>query len=78
MSFQTNLQKTTEKGSNIPFNSNVTTMLFALTGGVYFLNASYQYWFTKTPDTNEIITTVVLGVMFVAIGFSFRDYKESK
>jgi hypothetical protein len=78
MSFQSELQKTKEKGANIPLNSNLTSILFIITAGIYFLNASYQYWFIKNPEISDVISTAGLGIMFLGIGFSFWVTKSKE
>jgi RsiW-degrading membrane proteinase PrsW (M82 family) len=77
MSFQSELQKTKDKGSDIPFNSNITSILFIVTAGIYFLNASYLYWFTKNPEISDVISTASLGIMFLGIGASFWVTKSN-
>jgi hypothetical protein len=76
MSFQSELQKTKDKGANIPFNSILTPILFFATSGIYFLNASYLYWFTKNQEISEVISTAGLGIMFLGIGASFWVVKS--
>jgi Kef-type K+ transport system membrane component KefB len=78
MSFKTNLKQTKEKGSTVPFNNNVTSILFFLTSLIYFVNTAYLQWFTKNPETSEIIMTASLGIMFIAIGFMFYSSQSTK
>jgi hypothetical protein len=69
MSTPTEIQKT--KDTNIPDTSNLSAILFIITAGIYFLNAGYQYWFTKNPDFSDVMSTAGLGIMFLGIGTSF-------
>jgi hypothetical protein len=75
MSFQTELKKTKEKGANIPLNNNLTAILFGLTACIYFANAVYLNWFTKSPDMGEIANAVALGAVFLCIGVTFFKNK---
>jgi hypothetical protein len=72
MNFKQELEKTKSKTSEVPFNNNITTILFAMTAVIYFINAGYLYWYVKDTSNSEIITTISLGVMFLFIGFSFK------
>jgi uncharacterized membrane protein YesL len=53
--------------------NNISSILFTITSIIYFANAAYLYWFTNSPDLNEVVTAIVLGIMFVCIAFSFMD-----
>jgi hypothetical protein len=78
MSFQSEIQKTKEKGASLPLNDRLTPVLFFITAAIYFVNAGYQQWFTKAPEYGEVISTFGLGIMFLCLGFSFWNFKSKK
>jgi hypothetical protein len=72
-------QTQTDKTQIDAKSTNILTMfLFALTSVIYLATAAYSQFFTKNPDSGDVMSNIGLAIMFFCIGLSFLFIKSDK